>query len=118
MSNAFYHRSVSHSSNSFENRSQVRYANIYVVESACKAVANDGNLRSEDSISAAASRSSGSRDAISSSWDMRVVDVEQFTAAIARRDESNTGTATDNNATAATAFTTMTGTLVGIDHQF
>jgi len=29
-----------------------------------------------------------------------------------------TGTATDNNATAATAFKVMTGTLVGIDHQF
>ena len=29
-----------------------------------------------------------------------------------------TGTATDNNATAATAFKQMTGTAIGIDHQF
>jgi len=29
-----------------------------------------------------------------------------------------TGTATDNNATAATAFKVITGTIVGIDHQF
>ncbi len=29
-----------------------------------------------------------------------------------------TGTATDNNATSATAFKQMTGTVVGIDHQF